>query len=144
VSVKIPAVAAAALLCGSIAVGAGQANAATARINPVADSRGIGTALVGVGLRHDEDCRFRMAADVGDTSPDGRIFEVWHTQNYTFNACGAGNATWYEDGSALDWLNLRFPTNRLQHGRAVVRIAIGTRKWGGAWSNHVYVRTFWH
>lgn len=141
-SLKIPAVAAGILLAGTI--GISSAHAASGFIQPVADSHGLGKAIVAVGLRHDEDCRFRMAADVADTTPGGRVLPIWHTKDYLFNACAAANVTWYEDGSMIDHLVLRFPTLRLQHGRAVVRIAITTRKWGGTWSNHVFVRTFWH
>jgi hypothetical protein len=141
VSVKIPAIVASALLAGTIGIGAQSANAATAHIFPVVTSGNVGAAAVNVAFRDGEDCRYMAAVAVFAGAPGSPASPVWRSRGFVFNGCST--ETVYEDGSALEHVTAKFPIGGLPHGRNFVSVAIGTRKWGGAWSFHRFLRAFW-
>lgn len=119
----------------------GTASAATARILPVQDRAGVGTTTVNVALSPEDDCRFRIVEALYEAAPGGRIMPVWHSSVTLVNGCLGRN---FEDGSILESMGLRVPTARLRAGRAIVQVAISTRRMGGPWAIHSYVRSFWH
>jgi hypothetical protein len=134
----ISAIAAGAMLLGSIA---GEANAATARIAPLQfDAHGFVAPTTLIAHAGDA-CRMLVDHWVVEADRGGAILPVYDGRRVPVSACQRT----FEDGSALRVTRGEWPLSILRPGR---RYFLGLRVWsharpaGSRWISHTFVRSF--
>jgi hypothetical protein len=147
-SVRIPAVAAAALFASLIATSS--ASAAHANIDPVYDSGQSVYATATISLKPSDDCTVSYRAGVFSQptrySPITADSVVWMGRTVVINPCVKGHGIVWEDGSVSTRIGGAMVSSRYLYprGRYVVGVTVCSRLIGTArFGCHTTTRAFW-